>query len=91
MIKERKLSGGHILITNRLIFVLMSSIQQENFYIGILEPSFCSKKVDWDSKIILDLDYLFCFLTWLNVDFRIKMDLLRSLNCFFGVFDWKKG
>ena len=46
--RERKLSGDHILITNRLIFVLMSSIKQENFHISVLELSFCLKKVDCD-------------------------------------------
>jgi hypothetical protein len=46
--RERKLSGDHILITNRLIFVLMSSIKQENFHIGVLGLSFSLKKVDCD-------------------------------------------
>jgi hypothetical protein len=46
--RERKLSGDYILITNRLIFVLMSSIKQENFHIGVLELLFCLKKVDCD-------------------------------------------
>ena len=45
-------------------------------------------KVDQDLRIVLNLGY-FSFFKWLNVNLRIKMDLLRCLLCFSYVFKWK--